>query len=298
MEKRCGDEVGRFEDLEVALGGVVAFGAVNDGLATLVPCDLLQREGVAQQILGEALAARMVSSRHEIIASIVYLEARMLPTQQVGEFALTDELVLAQEVQKAMPKDFVERANVAFRQPVKAAVGRKEAVADEHMQVRMEDEVVAKGVDGGHGSNPALRQVKLDAKYVSDGFNGALKEEADQAPALAKDAAQHLGHGEDELTMGHGVADGARNPLACAPYTPLMTSRAEVALLAGEGQKTLVTTIRTFQAGEAGGQVPTSHEGLDSGLGSWVERPQELAVPGFVMGEKIAPTVMHHLPQG
>jgi len=162
----------------------------------------------------------------------------------------------------------------------------------------VEDEVVAKGVDGGHGSNFAVRQAKLDAEHVSDGFNGALKEEADQAPALAKDAAQHLGYGEDELTMRHGVADGARNPPTGGTHAPLVTSRAEVALLAGESEQALVTAVGAFQTGEAGGQVPATHEGLDRGLSSEVERPQKLAVLGFVMGKKLAPAVMHHLPQG
>ena len=54
-----------FEDLEVALGGVVAFGAVDDGLAGGVPSDFLKggvfakattpKEGMAEQICGQAL---------------------------------------------------------------------------------------------------------------------------------------------------------------------------------------------------------------------------------------------------
>ncbi len=41
VEEGGGDEVGSLEDLEVALGGVVAFGAVDDGLACGVPGHLL-----------------------------------------------------------------------------------------------------------------------------------------------------------------------------------------------------------------------------------------------------------------
>jgi len=48
VEKSGGDEVGGGEDFEVALGGVVAFGAVDDGLAGGVPSDFLKREGMAQ----------------------------------------------------------------------------------------------------------------------------------------------------------------------------------------------------------------------------------------------------------
>jgi len=181
---------------------------------------------------------------------------------------------------------------------MEAAVGRKEAVADEHMQVGMEDEVVAKGVNGGHRPNPALWQAELDTKHLGDGFKGALKDEADQAPAFAKDAAQHLGHGEDELTMGDAVADGTRDPLAGGAHASLVTSRTEVALLAGKGQQALVTTIWAFQTGEAGGEVPAAHEGMDGGLGSGIQGTLKLAVLEFVMGEKVTPAVMHHLPQG
>ena len=40
--KNGGDEVGSFEDFEVALGGVVTLGAVDDGLGGRVPGDFLE----------------------------------------------------------------------------------------------------------------------------------------------------------------------------------------------------------------------------------------------------------------
>ncbi|MFT6178229.1 MAG: hypothetical protein ACJAQT_004044 [Akkermansiaceae bacterium] len=43
LAKNGGDEVGGFKDLEVALGGVVAFGAVDDGLTGGVPSDRVRR---------------------------------------------------------------------------------------------------------------------------------------------------------------------------------------------------------------------------------------------------------------
>jgi len=43
VEQGGGDEVGGLEDLEVALGGVVALGAVDDGLGGGVPGDFLLR---------------------------------------------------------------------------------------------------------------------------------------------------------------------------------------------------------------------------------------------------------------
>ena len=74
-----GDEVGGFEDFEVALGGVVAFGAVDDGLGGGVPGDFLEGEGMAEEILGEAFAALGVVGRDGFFAAVVDVEAGMFP---------------------------------------------------------------------------------------------------------------------------------------------------------------------------------------------------------------------------
>jgi hypothetical protein len=47
VKQSGGDEVGGLEDLEIALGGVVAFGALDDGLGGGVPGDFLEGEGMA-----------------------------------------------------------------------------------------------------------------------------------------------------------------------------------------------------------------------------------------------------------
>jgi hypothetical protein len=56
VEQRGGDEVGSFEDFEVALGRVVALGAVDDGLGRFVPSDFLVRVGKAGSMTGPELA--------------------------------------------------------------------------------------------------------------------------------------------------------------------------------------------------------------------------------------------------
>ena len=85
MEKSGGDEVGGFEYLEVALGGVVAFGAVDDGLGGGVPGDFLEREGMAQQIFDKAFAADCVVSGHGFFAAVVDIEAGVFPGEEVGD---------------------------------------------------------------------------------------------------------------------------------------------------------------------------------------------------------------------
>jgi hypothetical protein len=115
-----GDEIGGFEDFEVALGRVVALGAVDDGLGGGVPGDFLEGERMAEEIFGEAFAALSV----------------------VGEGGFF------------------------------AAVWGEESVGGEDVEVGVEDEVIAEGVDGGDGSEFALGEVEAGAALLRQGYEG------------------------------------------------------------------------------------------------------------------------------
>jgi len=116
--------------------------------------------------------------------------------------------------------------------------------------------------------------------------------------ALAEDAAQGSGHGEDELPVRDLVADGVCDPVAGGAHPPLVAGGTEVAGLAGEGEEALVTAIRALQAGEAVGEVATAVELLDHRDGIASQGAVDLAVAGFVLGEEVAPSVMDDLPEG
>ena len=85
VEQNGGDEVGGFEDLKVALGVVVALGAVDDGLGGGVPGDFLEGEGMAKEILGQAFAASAVVGGDGFFAAVVDVEAGVFPGEEVGE---------------------------------------------------------------------------------------------------------------------------------------------------------------------------------------------------------------------
>jgi hypothetical protein len=53
---------------------------------------------------------------------------------------------------------------------VETAVGSEESVGGEDVEVRMEDEVVAEGVDGGDGSELPVGQLESDAEGVAEGL--------------------------------------------------------------------------------------------------------------------------------
>lgn len=298
VEERGGDEVRGFENLEVAFGGVVALGAVDDGLGRFVPGDFLERERMAQEVLRKPFAALMVTGADPLVIGGVDIEAGVFPLQEVGELRRADEPGFAEGVEEAMAEEFDGGSELLGGHAVEGAVGGEKAVGGEDVEVGVEDEVVAEGVDGGDGSEFALGEVEADAEVIAEAFGGGAEQDGEVRAAFAEDVAEDLGDGEDELTVGDIVADGAGDPIAGASDAALMARGAEVAGLAGEGEKTLVAAVGALKSGEAGGEIAAAEEGLDGGDGLRAQRTEGLAVAGFVLGEKVVPAVMDELPEG
>ena len=105
VEESGSDEVGGLEDLEVAFGVVVAFGAVDDGLGGGVPGDLLEGEGMAEEVFGEAFAAGVVVGGDGLFAAIVDVESGVFPGEEVGELAGTDEFGVAEGVEEVVAEE-------------------------------------------------------------------------------------------------------------------------------------------------------------------------------------------------
>ncbi len=97
-----GDEVGGFEDFEVALGGMVALGAVDDCLGGGVPGDFLEGERMAEEIFGEAFAAFGVVGGDWFFAAVVDVVTGMFPREEVGEAAGADVFAVAQGMEEAV----------------------------------------------------------------------------------------------------------------------------------------------------------------------------------------------------
>ena len=298
VEQSSGDEIWSFEDLEVSFGGVVAFGAVDDGFGGGVPRDLLERKGMSEEILCEALATRGVVGGDGLFAAVVDAEAGVFPGKEVGEFFGADEFGLAEGVEEAVAEEFDGGSEIFGGHAVEAAVGGEESVGGEDVKVGVEDEVVSEGVESGDGSDAALGEVESGAERVLKVGGGGVEEESEKATTFPKDAAENARDGEDELTMGNFVADRVGDPVAGGADATLMAGGAEVAGLAGEGEETFVTAVRALEAGEAGGEIATAEKGLDGGDGGRWERAEGFAVVFLVVGEEVVPAVVDELPEG
>jgi hypothetical protein len=225
-----GEEINGFEDFEVAFGVVVGLGTVDDGLGFGFPGDFLEGEGCAEQVLGEAFASVGVMGWDGALAA-VDMESAVLPGKKVGEAGGTDVFGLAQGVEESVAEEFGGVCVTFGGHAVEAALGVEETVGDEEVEVGVEEEEVAKGVDGGDGTDAAVGEVEAGAEGIAEGLGGGLEENAEQIAAFAEDAAQHAWDGEDELAMGHFMADGVGDPRGDLADAALVARGAEVAAL-------------------------------------------------------------------
>ena len=57
------------------------------------------------------------------------------------------------------------------------------------MEMRVEDQVVAEGVDGGDGTDATVGEIEAGAEGVAEGFGGGVEEVGEELAAFAEDAA-------------------------------------------------------------------------------------------------------------
>ncbi len=119
---------------------------------------------MSQQILGKAFATAVVASSDEIVTAVVNVKPGMFPTEKIAQFVRADEFLLSEDGEEAMAKQLGHGADGSLRQAVKAPVGSKQAVCDEHVEMGMEDEVIAKSMNGGDCPDLAFCETELQPK--------------------------------------------------------------------------------------------------------------------------------------
>jgi hypothetical protein len=189
-------------------------------------------------------------------------------------------------VEEAVAEEFDGGGEVFGWHAVEAAVWGEESVGGEDVEVGVEDEVVAEGVDGGDGSEFTVGKIETGAEGFLEGFGGGFEEEVEEVAAFAEDPAEDFGDGEDELAVGDFVTDGGGDPIGGLADAALMAGGAEVAAFAGEGEEAFVAAVRTVEAEEAGGEVAAAEEVADGCEDVGAERTEGGTVELFVASEE------------
>jgi hypothetical protein len=195
-----------------------------------------------------------------LFAAVVDVEAGVFPGEEIGKFAGADEFGVAEGVEEAVAEEFDGGSEVFGGHAVEATVGGEEAVGSEDMEMGVEDEVVAEGVDGGDGSDATVGKIEPCAEGVLEGGRGGVEQVGEKVAAFAEDATQDLGDGEDKLAVRNFAADRIGDPSSNGAGAALVADGAEVAAPAGEGEQVLVTAVGTLEAGEPGGEFTATEE--------------------------------------
>jgi hypothetical protein len=119
----------------------------------------------------------------------------------------------------------------------------------------------------------------------------------EELAALAEDAAEGFGHRKHELAVRHLEAEDAGDPVTGGADFALMTTRAEVPRLAGEGEEALVSAVGALQPSESGGEVAAAVELAYDIHRVLAKRTVDGAVAFFVPGHEVRPAVMDDLPK-
>jgi hypothetical protein len=221
----------------------------------------------------------------------------VFPREQVGEAAGADVFAVAEGLQETVAEEFDHGGAAVGRHAVEATLRIEQAVGGKDMEVRVEEEVIAKSVDGGDSGESAVGQVETGAKGFEQGVGGGFEQKMEEVAALAENAAQGFRDGEDELAVGDFVADGGGDPLGALADPALMAGGAEVAAFAGEGEEAFVAAIGAVEAEEAGGKIAAAEEIAHGGEDIGTERPHGGTVAFFIAGKEGIPSGSDDLPE-
>jgi len=156
---------------------------------------------------------------------------------------------------------------------MEAPVLREHAVADEHVQMRME--VGAEGTEGLDRDDGAGRAVGLTgglAKRPLERAPGRLGHHAVKPPLLLDQAAQTLGHREDDVAVGHVEQHVPAHPLGKDGRAPSAARGAQVPRAAGERQEMLGATLGAADPGEAPHRATACEVGMHVAADEGAER--------------------------
>jgi hypothetical protein len=210
----------------------------------------------------------------------------MRPAAQHNRPRGRQEALPHQERNHPRPEQFLQGVEVGSRDDMEQAVACEQAVGNHRVQVRVEIQVLAKGVDGHDYTGEAVGQVQGGLHVFQQARVGDVAEFLEQGAVETEVRAQHLGDAEGEVTVRDGEQDRLGDQRAEKLDLLLVAGGAEPAAFAGEGQQVFVLAMVAPDAGEAVFEVAAVHE-LVHDLGD--DRAQK-AVAGletlFVGGKK------------
>ncbi len=187
-------------------------GPVGDPAVLRMSAHLLLGEGGPQDILGELLPPVLVSA---VNAHLVMDASPGVPPA----YQLLDQRLIDLSLPSKHREDLVAREQLKFLEidvghGSQPAVGRKQAIRDDGMQMRMPIRQIAEGLNRHNHPGDRLRLLQGGLEEHFETGIDVLTECAQEAAILSEIDAEHLGDGEDILAMGNGSKQMLGDPFA------------------------------------------------------------------------------------
>jgi hypothetical protein len=149
-----------------------------------------------------------------------------------------------------MGEDFLDDFVVETTDTVKSTIRGCASLGHQDMNVWMEVDAVTEGLDHGHHSRHDLKTCGCVQEFHKCSYSRET-ERVEELSLEAEKQTQHLGHGEDDLTVR-----GIQEKFLPHPLSPFlsalgMTRWTEPASLAGKHKRPLFPTVGTPDAGKA-----------------------------------------------
>ncbi len=196
-----GEKVGSGEDLEIAAGGRVQSGMVDDPAAVGNVGHLLHGEGMTEDVLGQIFEFGAVVARHWVAAEKV--ESAVFPLHELMHERGREHFSLDQEPEDPGSKQATQGAKCGAKQRDECSGPVEQAVGGNGMDVGMEIEIVAKGVQREHDPRHAVSAVHGGAHPFDEAVIGQPAEIGEQGPVSLEETAHGHRQAEHVMAMGH-----------------------------------------------------------------------------------------------
>jgi hypothetical protein len=206
-------------------------------------------------------------------------------------------VLLDKELEDTGLQEFGDSFPVGPGKGVEGVAADERTVGNQDMQVRVEVKVVAKGLNGDDHTGLAVGCSKAGANHVAQALPRRLAQIRQQVAVKLKAFAQPLRDGDHDLSVGHFPHDLVPDKLPELLHFLLVATRAEVSLLAAEGDQVIVSAMIAMQPGEAAAQVAADREGVQRLADFRAEISVPLLEPRLVVPLKFFSVLRQALPQ-
>ena len=184
---------------------MVVLGVVDHRAVVRQADHACQAERTTQDVFSQSFQPRRVPRRQ--VNTVVHAEARVRPGPHLVHRLLVDLAGCHEQLEDLGLPRRQQPVGVDLRQAEEGAVGGERAVGGDRVDVRVEMNQLAKGLNAadhaGHHVFP-LQHVAVDFDH---GLPGGAGQFAEQAAVIAEAQAEPFGNGEDQLPVGNGLAD-------------------------------------------------------------------------------------------